>query len=88
VRKALRPSQARLETLEGIIAALDIVAEILHLRLQTSGERVKGTFSMLFQPTLVERLGRRVRLHGEVERRGKRILSIRVESVEVPDEDA
>jgi hypothetical protein len=87
VRQARRPSQARLETLEGTITALDIVAETLHLRLHTSGERVKGTFSTLFQPTLVERLGRRVRLHGAVERRGRRVLSIRVESVEVPDED-
>jgi hypothetical protein len=43
---------------------------------------------MLYQPTLVERLGRRVRLHGVVERRGKRPISIRVESVDVPDEDA
>lgn len=88
VRKARRPSQAQLEMLEGTVTALDIVAETLHLRLTTSGERVKGTFSMLFQPTLVERLGRRVRLHGEVERRGKRPVSIRVESVEVPEEEA
>jgi hypothetical protein len=87
VRESRRPSQVRLETLEGTVTALDIVAETLHLRLHTSGERVKGTFSMLFQPTLVERLGQQVRLHGVAERRGKRIVSIRVESVEVPDED-
>jgi hypothetical protein len=88
VRQSRRPSQAKLETLEGTVTALDIIAETLHLRLHPSGERVKGTFSILFQPTLVERLGQRVRLHGVVERRGKRPVSIRVESVEVPDEDA
>ena len=88
VRESRRPSQAKLETLEGTVTALDIVAETLHLRIHPSGERVKGTFSILYQPTLVERLGRHVRLHGVVERRGKRPLSIRVESVEVPDEDS
>jgi hypothetical protein len=87
VRESRRPSQARLETLAGTLTALDIVAETLHLRLHTSGERVKGRFSMLFQSTLVERLGQQVRLHGVVERRGRRPISIRVESVEVPDED-
>jgi hypothetical protein len=87
VRESRRPSRAKLETLEGTVTALDIVAETLHLRLPESGERVKGTFSILFQPTLVERLGRRVRLHGVVERRGKRPVSIQVESVEVPDDE-
>jgi hypothetical protein len=87
VRESRRPSQAKLETLEGTITALDIVAETLHLRLHATGQRVKGKFSTLFQPTLVERFGRPVRLHGLVERSGKRPLSIRVESVEVPDED-
>jgi hypothetical protein len=88
VRESRRPSQAKLETLEGTITTLDIVAETLHLRLHTTGQRVKGKFSQLFQPTLVERLGRPVRLHGLVERNGKWPISIRVESVEVPAEDA
>jgi hypothetical protein len=87
VRQARRPSQARLETLEGTVTALDLVEQRLQLSLDPSGVRVKGTFSMLFQPTLVERLGRRVRLHGAVERRGKRPVSIQVQSVEVPEED-
>ncbi len=88
VRQARRPSQTRLETLEGRITAVDIVEQKLQLNLDPGGERVKGTFSMLFQPSLVECLGRRVRLLGVVERRGKRPVSIQVQSVEVPDEEA
>lgn len=88
VRESRRSTRAKLESLEGTLTALDIIAETLHLRLHPSGERVKGTFPILFQPTLVERLGRRVRLHGVVERSGKRLVSIRVESVEVPAEDS
>jgi hypothetical protein len=87
IRQARRPSQAQLETLEGKITALDLVEQRLHLSLEPSGLRIKGTFPMLFQPTLVERLGRRVRLHGAVERRGRRPVSIQVQSVEVPEED-
>jgi hypothetical protein len=86
--QARRPTQARLETLEGKITALDLVEQKLILSLEPGGERVKGTFSTLFQPTLVECLGRAVRLQGFVQRRGRRALSIRVESVEVPDEEA
>ncbi len=87
VRQARRPTQARLETLAGTITALDLAEQKLVLSLEGSGERVKGTYSMLFQPTLVECLGRPVRLQGRVERRGRRVLSVRVESVEVPDEE-
>jgi hypothetical protein len=88
VRQTRRSSRAELETLDGTITALDIVQATLQLNLADSGQRVKGTFSPLFQPTLVERLGRRVQLQGQVERRGRRILSIRVESVAVADEES
>jgi hypothetical protein len=82
-----RPSQARVETLEGVVTALDLVGQRLRLSLQPSGRRVRGTFSMLFQPTLVERFGRNVRLQGLVERRGNHPVAIQVLSVEVPDEE-
>jgi len=85
VRQARRPTQAKLETLEGTITALDLVEQKLVMNLHPGGERVKGTFSTLFQPTLVECLGRTVRWQGVVERRGRRTVSIRVESVEAPD---
>ena len=87
VREARRPSQAELEALEGRITALDIVEQRLQLSLPNGRGRVRGTFSMLFQPSLVECLGRRVRLLGVVERRGRRPESIQVQSVEVPDEE-
>lgn len=88
VRAARRPSQGPLEMLEGRVTAIDIVDQELQLSLLDGGRRVKGTFSALFQPSLVVSLGRRVRLRGVVERRGRRPVAIQIESVEVPDEDA
>jgi hypothetical protein len=87
VREARRPSRARLEVLEGRITALDIVDNKLQINVEPGGRRVKGTFSGLFQPSLVECLGRRVRLFGVVERRGKLPIAIQVQSVEVPDQE-
>ncbi len=87
VREARRPSQSQLEMLEGRITALDIVEYKLQINVEPGGGRVRGTFSGLFQPSLVGCLGRRVRFLGIVERRGKRPIAIQVQSVEIPDEE-
>jgi hypothetical protein len=88
VRAARRPSRAELETIEGTITALDIVEHKLQLSAARGGARIKGTFSPLFQPSLLECLGRRVRLLGIVERNRKRPISIQVQSIEIPDEES
>jgi hypothetical protein len=87
VRTTRRTTLAHLEIIDGTITALDIVDQKLHISEASGGARIKGTFSVLFQPSMLECLGRRVRLLGIVERRGKRAISIQVQSVEIPDEE-
>jgi hypothetical protein len=88
VRASRQPTCARLETLEGTVTAIDIVQGTLQLSIEGQARRVKGTFSMLFQPSLSECLGRRVRLQGPVERTARRTVSIQVTNVEVPDNES
>ena len=87
VRQSRRHTEAKLEALEGVLTAIDLVEQKLTVRHAITGELVKGTFPPIFQPTLVRCLGGRVRLQGVVERRGDRVLSINADSVEVPDEE-
>jgi hypothetical protein len=82
IRTARQPTRTLLETLEGKVTALDLDEETLQLRLEGSTRRVKGTFSRLLHPVLISFLDRRVRLHGQVTRRGRAILTIEVQQVE------
>lgn len=86
-RLSRQPTHARQETLEGKITALDLRQGTLWLSLDEQPRRVKGTFSMLFQPSLLRCLDRRVRLRGQVERKGRQVASIQVIDVEVPDDE-
>ena len=88
VRESRRPTQASLETLEGTLTALDIVRTRLQLSLDGSRGRVPGTYPALFQPSLVNCLGRRIRVTGQVERRGRRIISLQVVAVEALEEES
>jgi hypothetical protein len=87
VRESRRPTQANLETLEGPLTALGIVRTRLQLSLDSNQGRVPGTCPALFQPSLVNFLGRRVRLKGQVERRGRHIRSLQVVAVEALEEE-
>lgn len=87
VKASRQPTRAKLDTLEGRITALDISEGKLQLTVDGQGRRVKGTFAMLFLPSLLESLGRRVKLEGHLERRGRTIHSIQVLSAEVVSED-
>jgi hypothetical protein len=82
VRAARLPTRTILETLCGKITAIDLNQETFQLRLEGSPRRIKGSFSRLLHPTLVTVLGQRVRLHGEVTRRGRAIVLIKVQQVE------
>jgi hypothetical protein len=88
VRESRQPTRAKLETLEGTLTALDIVRATLQLSLDDHKGRVHGTYPMLFQPSLMGCLGKRVRLLGPVERRGRRIISIQVVVIESLDDES
>lgn len=55
-----RPSQEKLETLEGPVTALDVVEGTLLLTVEGVRRRVKGNFSHMFTPSLLEAQNRRV----------------------------
>lgn len=72
IREARRSTQTQLETLEGIVTALDIEEGKLHLSIAGQKQRVIGHFTKLFLQSLLESLGRPVQLSGHVVwKRGK-----------------
>ena len=87
VRQSRRPTQASLETLEGLVTALDIREGKLQLSIEGKQKRVIGHFTMMFLPSLLESLGKRVRLQGLVEWRRKSPYSIQVMDAETLSED-
>ncbi len=82
-----RPSQDKLEMVEGRITALDVVQGTLLLSVPNVSRRVKGDFSSMFTPSLLEAMNGEVRLQGVVERRGKQPAVIHIQRVEIPDTD-
>ncbi|MGL6074452.1 MAG: hypothetical protein ACRC8S_09860 [Fimbriiglobus sp.] len=78
-----RPTQAQLETLVGRVTELDIVEGKLLLSVPDLSQRVKGSFSHMFTPTLLESLNQVVKLEGQVERNSKRPVMIHIHSVEL-----
>jgi hypothetical protein len=83
VRATRLTTRTLVETLEGRITAIDLYQETFQFRLDGSTRRVKGTFSRLLHAKLVTALGRRVRLHGQVSRRGRTIVSIAAQQIDV-----
>ncbi len=59
-----RPSQASLETIEGRVTALDVQECRLSLSVEELPRRVRGDFSRMLTPSLLESLNRRVKLQG------------------------
>jgi hypothetical protein len=88
VRASRQPTRAQLDTLAGKVTAIDMVQGTFQLTVEGIRRRVKGTFSILLQPSLLRALGRHVRLEGIVERRAKTPVSIQVLSIEIPDDEA
>ena len=83
VREARRPTRAKLETLEGQVTALDIREGKLQLSIDGRRRRVIGHFALMFLPSLMESLGRRVRLQGYVQWRRSMPASIQVVNAEL-----
>jgi hypothetical protein len=88
VRESRRPAQARLETLEGQVTALDIREGKLQLSIEGRRRRVTGHFAMLFLPSLLASLGRTVRLHGHVQWQRGQPVSIQVVNAELPADES
>jgi hypothetical protein len=65
--------------------ALDVVQGTLLLAVPGVQRRVRGNFSHMLTPSLLESLNRRVSIQGIVERKGKQPSIIHIHSVEVPD---
>jgi hypothetical protein len=80
-----RTSEEKLESLEGRITALDVLEGKLLLTMPGGGPRVKGNFSPMYTPSLLEAFNRQVKLQGIVERRGKHAAVIHIHSVEIPE---
>lgn len=82
-----RPSQDQLETIEGRVTALDIVEGRLYLSMKEQSKRVRGKFSPMLNPSILDSLDRRVKLQGVVERQRGRPHLIHIDSVEMLDTD-
>jgi hypothetical protein len=86
VRESRQPTREKVDTLEGHVTALDIREGKLQLSMEGRRQRVIGHFTMLILPTLIESLGRRVRLQGLVTWRRTAPVSIQVMSADVLDD--
>ena len=82
-----RPSHEKADTLDGKVTALDVVDGTLLLTRSGAKRRVKGTFSPMFHPTLLQSLGKRVRLQGTVSQRGS-TQTIQIIDVEILDSES
>lgn len=86
LREDRLPTHAALESLEGVITALDLSSLRLQLTIPGQAKRVSGAFSILITPIVERCLGRRVRLQGEVRRGARGPKSIVVYDAETLDE--
>jgi hypothetical protein len=87
IRQSRRSTQATLDELEGQVTALDIMEGRLQLSIKGRQRRVTGHFSRMFLPSLLDSLGRPVRLRGLVSRRRKAPISIQIEDAELLGDD-
>jgi hypothetical protein len=89
VIRSRRPSEEKLESLEGRVTLLDIIEGKLLLSVTGASKRVKGNFSHMFTPSLLKSLNQRVRLQGIVEWKGtgrtRQPVVIHIHAVETPD---
>jgi len=82
-----RPSNIQLDSIEGIVTALDIEQGELRLSIQGQKDRVKGSFHMMLHPTLLESLGKRTRLFGSLRYKNDSIVSVQIQQAEVFDSE-
>ena len=85
VRESRSPTRESLDTLEGIVTALDIQEGSLQLSIKNQKSRVTGHFTLMFLPSLRESLGSHVKLRGNVIWRNNRPRSIQITDAELLD---
>lgn len=83
--KNRQPSEQKLDSLEGIVTALDIEQGELRLSVAGQKDRIKGTFHVMLHPTLLESLGKRITLFGKVSYKRNQIVSVLIQQAEVLD---
>lgn len=80
-----RPSNVQLETVEGTVTALDIEQGELRLTVAGQKQRIKGNFHTMLHPTLLDSLGKRIRLFGNLSHKNDSMVSIQIQQAEVFD---
>ncbi|MEX1027389.1 MAG: hypothetical protein WD049_05190 [Candidatus Paceibacterota bacterium] len=80
-----RPSNDQLESVEGTVTALDIEQGELRLSIRGQKQRVRGNFHTMLHPTLLESLGKRIRLFGSLSYKRDSMVSIQIQQAEVFD---
>jgi len=80
-----RPSNVQLDTVEGTVTALDIHKGELLLSISGQKQRVKGSFHTMLHPTLLESLGKRIRLFGRLNYKSDSMVSVQIQQAEVFD---
>ena len=87
VIKNRQASVEKLDSLEGVVTAVDMEKGELLLTLPEQKERVKGTFPVMLHPTLLESLGQNVTLFGKVSFRSNRPHSVAIQQAKIIDVD-
>ncbi|WP_417734553.1 hypothetical protein [Rosistilla oblonga] len=90
VRKIIdgrQPSAERLDSLTGTVTALDILRGQIQLTVDDRKQRIKGSFHKMLQPTMLESLGRVVKLYGAISYKHDQPVEISIQEAELIDED-
>lgn len=80
-----QPSTQKMDSLEGVVTALDIEKGELQLSVDGQQQRVKGSFHLMLHPTLLEALGKRVQLFGKVSYSHDRMTNVSIQQAEIVD---
>ena len=82
-----QPSTHKLDSLEGVVTALDIDQGELMLTIDGQNQRVKGRFYVMLHPTLLESLGQRIKLFGRVSYKKDQVAAVYIQQAEVLDSE-
>lgn len=85
--KNRQSSVLKLESLQGKVTALDIEKGELRLTLENQRDRIKGTFSIMLHPTMLESLGRHIEVFGSISFRNGQPQSISIQQANILDSE-
>lgn len=87
VIKNRQPSVQKLDSLQGKVTALDIEKGELRLTLKNQRDRIKGTFSIMLHPTMLESLGHQIEVFGSISFRSGLPQSISIQQANILDSE-